>query len=80
MSWLSNLKTGFALWSFRMMRDRARVAVEAFPSYAINRVHTEVLVKEVTVALAAVFWAGVFIGVPVGAAVISVVALVGYNL
>jgi hypothetical protein len=66
MSWMSNLKTDFALASFRLMKDRAREVVEGFPSYAFNRDMTEVLVLEVTVALAAVFWAGIVLGVMLG--------------
>lgn len=80
MSWLSNLKTSFALASFRMMKNRAQEVVEAFPSYAFNRNTTEVLVLEVSAALAAVFWAGVVLGIPIGVALLGVVAWAGYLL
>lgn len=72
MSRLNNIKTGFALLSFRLMNTRAWEVVEGFPSYAINRNKTEALVKDVAVALAAAFWAGVIFGLPVGAMAIGV--------
>lgn len=52
--------------TFRTMTKQARETVEAFPSYAINRNQMDVLVKEVTVALAAAFWAGTVAGIITG--------------
>lgn len=76
MSWLTNLRTSFALWSFRIMKERAEEVVEAFPSYAVNRDQSEVLIKEVVVGLAAVFWAGGVLGLVVGGIVMGVVWLI----
>lgn len=73
MSWWGNLKTSFALASFRLMKNRAQEVVEAFPSYAFNRNHTETLAKEVVVGLAAAFWAGVVLGVTAGVIVIGII-------
>jgi hypothetical protein len=80
MSWLSNLKTSFALASFRLMKGRAIEVVEAFPSYAINRNHADILAKVVEVALAAVFWAGAVLGATAGIAVMAVIWTITYLL
>lgn len=70
-----SLKHRFALWSVGLMTKRAGQVVEAFPSRAINRNETGVLVQEVAVALAAAFWAGVLCGVWLGMILMGILCL-----
>jgi hypothetical protein len=70
---MGKLKNAFALWSFRLMDKRAQEVVEAFPSYAFNRNYTDILAKNLVVALAANFWAGMILGVPIGGTLATLV-------